>query len=166
MAALVGFGGALVGSVVGAWITTSSNEALRLQEVELQQMKDRYSLLDRVSKLMGKAPAFSVMWQRANSAKTTAAEQLAMTEKLAEFRGECDAAMRLARETFGPMTKDAIARINSDKPWWEKSQEQQFEVLDAMARELRYGLRRIPPVEFEGQSGARIAVPPVRASSN
>jgi hypothetical protein len=165
LAALVGFGGALMGSVVGAWITTSSNEALHLQEVELQQMKDRYALLERVSRLMGKAPAFAVMWQRANSDKTSAAEQLAMAEKLAEFRGDCDAAMRLARETFGPLTRDAIGRINSEKPWWEKSQEQQFEVLDAMAKEVRYGLR-LPQLGPAAAQRADSAASPPRPAAD
>jgi hypothetical protein len=146
VAAIVGFLGAFGGSYMGAKLSVESTEKLKAMEFETQLVSQRYTLLDRVSKLLGKSPGMQTLFERLErkdkASTMSVSDQVMIAEKLADYRGECDGALLLAMTTFGPRTQQAVRELSdAGGPWWTKPRENQHAVLAAMASEISFGTR-------------------------
>ncbi len=146
---LVGISGSLGGVYLAGELNIRQAESQKLLDYENQILNQRIAVLERASKIFGKAPGIQDVWSKySKSFRNSKGElnnpPLDIVEKLTDYQGEYQSVVSLAGIYFGPKTRTAIADMSSEKkPWWNKSKKNQDAFFAAMSTELTLDLKRL-----------------------
>ena len=164
--AILGFFGALAGSIVSPIITGSYNENLWERQSIIEQknhlLKERLKILERVTKVLNskaqardyreslkyfasEAAESSECFKQVNDHKSlidckalfNIAGASEALQKMNDLNGEFAAAIQLASIIFGDETSKICSELASEKKWWLTDDNLSRKLLGAMQNELQ-----------------------------
>ena len=139
---LIGVFGTISGVYITYSLSSKESEKARIIEYEATIVNQRIEIIDRASRIYGKAPGISDLWAKYLSEVGNSTVEIELAEKLAEYNGEYESVVWMAGLYFGPKTKEALKVLSDERgPWWTKNPENVDKFMIAMYSEIDYGIK-------------------------